>query len=483
MEVRPPAAPSSSARFPNETGDDEGGVMSTTSSSARFLNETVRAQMQNQGASQVWADVTALAKLPGVLDLGQGWPDFGASDVAREAASSAILNNDDPKTNQYSPPPGAPELVHAVDRYYRATGSVPCDSVERECVVTTSATEALYACMQALINPGEEVVFLEPFFPWYIAHARIFGAKPRTVRLKLEDRKFRLDMDDLRAAFVAGAGKVKAFIHCCPHNPTGLVFTADETREIAKLCVEFGVVIIADEVYERCTFGNVAMRRIADCDVQNVRAQTLVIGTASKLLNLSGWRVGWVLGPKPLINAIRIMHAYCTFCAPTPLQIGVARALLEIADEADGATRKKALDAAQTQNTNGWNSTNSTRLAAFEQTRGALVPDLSAQVMAKNVKILSSALHDSGVVPCVSSGGYFLVADVATTGMTSTEFCKALATGPAKVAAVPMDVFFDPNNENVPNTLVRFAVCKQRGTIEKCAEAIRAHPVGKREGQ
>ena len=120
--------------------------------------------MENQGASQVWAEVTALARLPGVLDLGQGWPDMGASEVARSAASEAMLSDEDPRSNQYSPPFGAPELVAAIDRYYRATGSLPVDSVERDVLVTTSATEALYVTLQALCDPGDEVVFLEPFF-------------------------------------------------------------------------------------------------------------------------------------------------------------------------------------------------------------------------------------------------------------------------------------------------------------------------------
>ena len=155
-----------------------------------------------------------------------------------------------------SSPFGAPELVAAIDRYYRATGSLPVDSVERDVLVTTSATEALYVALQALCDPGDEVDAAEPFFPWYIAHARIFGATPRTVRLRADgdredaektpNRRFRLDLNDLRAAFVAGAGRTKAFIHCNPHNPTGVMFSAAETKDIARLCAGSRVVIVAD---------------------------------------------------------------------------------------------------------------------------------------------------------------------------------------------------------------------------------------------
>jgi aspartate/methionine/tyrosine aminotransferase len=444
--------------------------------------------MENQGASQVWAEVTALARLPGVLDLGQGWPDMGASEVARVAASEAILSDDDPRLNQYSTPPGEPELVSALNRYYRSTGSLPDDAVERDVIVTASATEALYVTMQALCGPGDEIVFLEPFFPWYISHARIFGATPRTVRLRTERPdddgdgapRFRLDLADLRAAFVAGAGRTKAFIHCNPHNPTGIMFTEDETCEIAKLCDEFDVLIVADEVYERCTFSDeTPMVRVADVSFargnerRSVRARTLQIGSASKLLCLSGWRVGWVMGPKPLIAALRTMHSYVTFCAPTPLQIGVAAALRKIAEEAETRT---ALAVSSV-------SSVSSDAEVSKIRRGSLVPDAVASVMTQNVSSLSRALCDSGVTCYAPLGGYFLVADVSTTGLTSTEYCKALAGGAAKVACVPMDVFFDASKAKTsgvktPDTLVRFAVCKQRATILKCAEAIRKNPIG-----
>jgi aspartate/methionine/tyrosine aminotransferase len=301
-----------------------------------------------------------------------------------------------------------------------------------------------------------------------------------------------LRLDDLRDAFVAGAGKTKAFIHCNPHNPTGLMFSETETEEIARLCAEFDVVIVADEVYERCTFDEkTPMTRMADVDVAAsttepgiaTRARTLVVGTASKLLCLSGWRVGWVVGPKPLIAALKTIHAYSTFCAPTPLQLGVAAALEKMADDADAATRARATESASRSPTTTDGTSHDVsgrREAAFACTRGRLVPDAVAEIIASNVAVMSRALTDSGVAPFAPSGGYFLVADVSDTGLDATEYCRALATGPARVAAVPMDVFFDAEGpeKDVPRNLVRFAVCKSSETIGKCAEAIRNNPVG-----
>ena len=143
----------------------------------RFLASKTRASIAGRGAAQVWAEVTALAQSPGVLDLGQGWPDFGASEVARRAAADAIVDSPDPSANQYSVVPGRPELRSAIERYYRSTGT----REPGEVLVTTSATEAIYVAIQALCDPGDEIVFLEPFFPWYISHVRAHGGVPVAV--------------------------------------------------------------------------------------------------------------------------------------------------------------------------------------------------------------------------------------------------------------------------------------------------------------
>ena len=448
----------------------------------RFLGKAVRDQMANQGASQVWAEVTALAQLPGVLDLGQGWPDFGADDVARAAAAEALVSSPDPRANQYSGIPGRPELQSAVSRYYRSTGMRAGGDV----LVTTSATEAIYVALQTLCDPGDEVVFLEPFFPWYISHCRIFGAVPVTVRMKpgTTGGGFTLDLEALREAFVRGEGRTKVFIHNSPHNPTGAVFTRQEMEAVAALCKEFDVVVLADEVYERCTFfgamndgglgeeeegggrrrrrgskGDEPVEVVRMADMSGMENRTLTIGTSSKLLCLSGWRVGWMMGPPELIGAVRMMHSYATFCAPTPLQLGVAAALDGIAKEAEDNLK----------NTDGIGGGSS----------GALVPDATAAVMSKNASVLAAALRDTGLRVFDPWGGYFLVADVAPLSLTSVEYCRQLANGPAKVAAVPLDVFYDPTKveDPPPETFVRFAVCKKPETIQAAAAAIRANPV------
>ena len=312
----------------------------------------------------MWAEVTALAQSPGVLDLGQGWPDFGASEVARRAAADAIVDSPDPSANQYSVVPGRPELRSAIERYYRSTGT----REPGEVLVTTSATEAIYVAIQALCDPGDEIVFLEPFFPWYISHVRAHGGVPIAVPMArspdADDGGFRLDLDALRAAF---GPKTKAFLYNSPHKPTGAVFTPEEIAAVASLCAERDVVCVADEVYERCVFGDASVARMADAP--GMRERTLTIGTSSKLLCLSGWRVGWIVGPPALVAAIRSLHSYTTYCAPTPLQLGVAAALESIADEADAATRERARDASSRAAEEG--GERARRDAAAKATRGS----------------------------------------------------------------------------------------------------------------
>ena len=359
----------------------------------------------------------------------------------------------------------------AIERYYRSTGT----REPGEVLVTTSATEAIYVAIQALCDPGDEIVFLEPFFPWYISHVRAHGGVPVAVPMARSPDAddggfgFRLDLDALRAAF---GPKTKAFLYNSPHNPTGAVFTPEEMAAVASLCAERDVVCVADEVYERCVFGDASVARMADAP--GMRERTLTVGTSSKLLCLSGWRVGWIAGPPALVAAIRSLHSYTTYCAPTPLQLGVAAALESIADEADAATRERARDAASRADEEG--GERARRDAAAKATRGVVAPDDAARRMGANATTLGAALRDAGLLVCPPRGGYFLVADVSPLGLTSVEYCRRLARE-AKVAAVPLDVFFDGEGKDFPNVLVRFAVCKRAETIEACAAAIRAHPV------
>jgi len=291
------------------------------------------------------------------------------------------------------------------------------------------------------LDPGDEVICFEPVFPWYVSHVRLAGATAVPVRLQAPG--FAFDEAALAAAFTP---RTKALIYNSPHNPTGHVATAAECAAIAALCVRHNVLALADEVYERKTFGGRPEVRLAD--FPGMRQRTLTVGTASKLFSLTGWRVGWVLGPGALLAGVRTVHSYSTFCAPTPLQAGVAEALRAAAAQHRAATA-----------------------AAPGAPPGA---DESAEAFERNAEVLGGALSDVGLDVIPAEGGYFLVADVAATGLNAGDYCKALIAS-ARVAAVPMDVFYFA--DDAPRTLVRFALCKRPETIAAAAAAIRAAPV------
>lgn len=273
------------------------------------------------------------------------------------------------------------------------------------------------------------MVFFEPFFPWYLPHVRMAGGTPKPVRLRGPTFDILSVERELRAAF---SSRTKLCIFNTPHNPTGHCASHAELQLIAELCQKHDALCLSDEVYESCLYGNTKHQRI--CEVQGMWERTLTIGSASKLLAMTGWRVGWVTGPADLVTAARTLHSYTTFCAPAPLQEGIAAAL-----EAEVATLRF---------------------------------DDQGSLMHRNWELLAEALRSTGVEVCPANGGYFLVADVSSTGMTDVEYIKWLATE-RRVAAFPMSAFYSADGaEAPPQCFVRFAVCKERATIERAVAAL-----------
>jgi len=382
---------------------------------------------------KTWSEVIALAKLPGVTDLGQGWPDIPSSSVAR-AEAARILTDVSPATvklNQYAPIGGSARLKKSIVDFSKRQYGVDLDA-DKNVLVTTSGTEALFNAVQALCDPGDEVVLFEPFFPWYLPCVRLAGGIPKVVTL--EAPSFKIEPDSLRAAF---SEKTKLIVFNSPHNPTGHCATQEELEMIATLCLEFDALALYDEVYETSVYGGGKHLRLPA--VEGMAERTLTVSSAGKVFNLTGWRIGWMTGPEDLIAGCRAMCGYTTFSAATPLQEGIASALAE---------EPQAFYAGVT--------------AQFE----------------KNFTMLAEALTAMGLQVCCADGtvgGYFLVADVASTGKTALEFCKWLASE-KKVAAVPLGVFYEPRPEGSDwsCSLVRFAICKQGATIEEACKKLAA---------
>ena len=409
---------------------------------------------QQSGPGALWAEITALSRQPGVIDIGQGYPDFGSNSIAKQSAKRAIsmdektISGDIPDTraNQYAPIPGTRDMLDAVKRYYRDTARnvSSVDESRDSSLVTTSATEGLYVVFRALLNKGDEVMTLSPFFPWYLAHATVTECTLLGVPLNPEDG-FAVTEEMLERAYAKSNKRVKIFVHCSPHNPTGHCASEEELEIIARFCRNHKIVAIADEVYERSTFleskPHLRLR-------EYLPERTVTVGTSSKLMNLSGWRVGWIYGPKVIVDACNIFHSYASFSTPTPLQAGVADALNDICDRAKPGE--------------------------------GVTPDENAQILASNAQILASALTASGLKVYPPEGGFFLVASVKNIKSVdgdAIQYCKNLARRGAKVSAVPMTPFYDPSSPENPTDLVRFAICKKRETIAEAARRIRENPL------
>jgi aminotransferase len=260
-------------------------------------------------------EMTRIAALHDAVNLAQGYPDFDPPAEVLEAAKDAL----DAGHNQYSITWGAPALRDAIARKAKAFNGIDADP-EANVVVTCGSTEAMMAAMLSLVDPGDEVVVLEPFYENYGPDAIVSGARPRYVRL--EWPSWRLDEEALKAAFTT---RTKAVILNTPNNPTGKVFSRDELRLVADLCVDRDAIAVTDEIYEHITYDGT--RHVSIATLGDMPDRTITINGISKTYSATGWRVGWALGPKTLVDAMRRTHDFLTVGAPHPLQVAAVAAL------------------------------------------------------------------------------------------------------------------------------------------------------------
>ncbi|HEV7907407.1 MAG TPA: pyridoxal phosphate-dependent aminotransferase [Pseudonocardiaceae bacterium] len=369
--------------------------------------------------STIFAEMTALAQRTGAVNLGQGFPDTDGPAGMLAAAKEAI----DSGFNQYPPGPGMPVLREAVAEHRERYGTRY--DPDTEVLVTVGATEAIAATLLAIVEPGDEVVLIEPYYDSYAASVALSGATRCTVGL-VEDPvtgRLGLDVDALRAAI---GPRTRALLLNSPHNPTGTVFTREELSAVAKLCVEHDLIAVTDEVYEHLVFDG--GEHVPLATFPGMASRTVTISGAGKSFNCTGWKIGWACGPAELIAAVRAAKQFLTFVGGAPFQPAVAHALRHemawVAGLRDGLADKRSR--------------------------------------------LAEGLAEAGfaVRPC--QGTYFICADVRPLGFSDgAELCRAL---PEKigVAAVPVQVFTDHPDQW--RHLVRFAFCKKDDVID---EALR----------
>jgi len=377
-------------------------------------------------ASTIFAEMTALATEHGALNLGQGFPDTDGPPSMLDAASAAIHNGH----NQYAPGPGVPALRQAVaaDRAQRY-GLV--HDPDTEVLVTVGATEAIAAAVLALVEPGEEVVMIEPYYDSYPAAVAMAGGVRRTVPLVADGERFALDLDALRAAI---GPRTRLLLVNSPHNPTGTVLSPPELGAIAELACEHDLVVLTDEVYEHLVYDGAVHTPLAT--LPGMAERTLSVSSAAKTFSATGWKTGWICGPPELVAATKTAKQYLTFVGATPMQLAVAHAL------------------------------------SHEQ---EWILALRASLQSKR-DVLSSALRDAGFTVRLSASTYYVCADASPlTPHDAAAFCRDLP-GRVGVAAVPVTAFCDPPNAGQApwRTLLRFAFCKRDEVLAEAAARLRA---------
>jgi aminotransferase len=260
-------------------------------------------------------EMTRLGDESGAVNLSQGLPDYDSPPEVLLAAIQAIQQG----ANQYTFPFGLPEFRAAIAQKYQRDHHITADP-ETDITVTCGVSEAMMASILALTDPGDEVVILEPWYENYLPDCQMAGAVPRFVPLREPDYSF--DPRELRAAF---NDRTRLILLNTPHNPTGRVFGRAELEEIARLCQEFGVIAITDEIYEYIVYDG--REHLSIGSLPGMEDRTVTISGLGKTYALTGWRVGWTVAHPSITGLVRKVHDYLTICAPSPFQAAGVTAL------------------------------------------------------------------------------------------------------------------------------------------------------------
>lgn len=376
-----------------------------------------------QFTESVIRDMSRQALQYGAVNLSQGFPDFAAPAELKKAACAAI----EADFNQYAITWGSKNLREAIAAKTKWNLGLEVDP-DREVVVTCGSTEAMIATMLGTLNPGDEVILFEPFYENYGPDSILTEVTPRYVTLHTPDWTF--DPDELRAAFNE---KTKAIIITTPHNPTGKVFTREELRLIADLCIEHDALAFTDEIYEHIWYPDETrdVRHVAMATLDGMRERTVTINGMSKTYSVTGWRIGYAIAAPEITDAIRKVHDFLTVGAAAPLQEAGVTAL-------------------------------NMPLAYY---------DYLQQFYQKRRDFLLGVLEESGFKCFKPDGAYYIMTDISEFGFANdVEFTKHMVRE-VGVAVVPGSSFY--RHPELGAQQVRFCYCKKDETLEAAAERLR----------
>ena len=366
----------------------------------------------------IFSEMTSLANEYKAINLGQGFPDFAAPDFMKEAAIQAIRAD----INQYAPANGRLGLREAVAQKVAHFYGLTVDP-NTEINIMHGATEAIFATIMGLVNPGDEVILFEPSYDSYGPAIQMAGGVPRYYTLR--PPHWEIDEAALASLF---SNKTKLIIVNTPHNPTGKVLNEAELTLIANLCQKHNVIALADEVYEHIVFDGLTHLTLAS--FPGMAQRTVMISSLGKTFSVTGWKVGWTVTSRDLTQAIFRAHQFMTFCGAAPLQEAAVTAV-------------------------------SSDHHFYEEL---------TQLYTKKRDYLSDALSSAGLTPIVPSGTYFVMVDISDLDFADdVAFCRYLTTE-IGVAAIPPSAFY--HNPTDGADLARFAFCKEDETLAEAAQRL-----------
>ena len=380
----------------------------------------VNSQIAAMGTT-IFTMMSALAAEHKSINLGQGFPDTDGPDDVIQAAVDALRDG----RNQYPPMTGVPELREAVAAANARFYGLQIDP-NGEVVVTSGATEAITACLIAMLDPGDEIVLIEPLFDTYLPIVRMLGAIPRLVRL--QPPHWDLPRAELAAAF---GPKTKAILLNSPMNPCGKVFSRQELEFVASLVQLHDTYAICDEVYEHLIFDG--CQHIPLMTLPGMRERCMRVGSAGKTFSFTGWKIGYVSAPRALAGAVAKAHQNLTFTSAPNLQRAVAVGLAK--DD-------------------------------------AYFMSLASGLQAKRDR-LAEGLAGLGLGVLQTRGSYFVTTDFSPLGFNGDDvaFCRHI-TEQAGVTAIPVSAFYETD---APSHYARFAFCKREAVLDEAISRLRRH--------
>ena len=367
----------------------------------------------------ILAEMSALALATDSINLGQGFPDTDGPESIREAAVEALRGG---KGNQYPPGIGIPELRQAVARHQMRWYNQVVDP-DTEVLITAGATEAIAGAILALVDEGDEVIALEPYYDSYAACIAMARGVRVPVTLRAPD--FRIDLNALKAAVTP---RTTMLLINSPHNPTGMALTDQERQAICDIAIEHDLVVVSDEVYEHLIFDG--RSHIPLATMPGMAERTVTISSAGKTFSYTGWKIGWAIAAPELLAAVRTTKQFLTYVSGGPFQYAIAQAL-DLPDK--------------------------------------YYLDFTADLQAKR-DLLANGLSELGFGVTIPEGTYFITTDISPLGFSDgLELCRQLPEL-AGVVAIPHQVFYD--NVDAGKPLVRWAFCKQESVLKAALERL-----------